>query len=44
LLPGLRQSQALFQRGKRDGNQIKNVWLRQTIFILIFFALLLAPA
>jgi len=27
-----------------DGNQIKSVWLRQTIFIPVFFALLLAPA
>lgn len=27
-----------------DRNQIKSVWLRQTIFVPIFFALLLAPA
>lgn len=27
-----------------DGNQIKNIWLRQTIFIPIFFTLLIAPA
>ena len=27
-----------------DHNQIKGVWLRQTIFVPIFFALLLAPA
>jgi len=26
------------------GNQIKSVWLRQTIFVPVFFALLLAPA
>jgi len=33
-----------FSVAKMGGNQIKSVWLRQTIFVPVFFALLLAPA